>query len=485
MELMEFYEPSILRNKIKRTKIITTIGPSTSKKEDIQKLFESGMNVIRLNFSHGEGNEQLERIKTCVELRKELGKPISIMLDTKGPEIRIGKMKDGKQTIKAGSEIRIYCDPKEYSKRECNEKEMTASYDMSVDLKVGDAVLVDDGKLTLNVIAKDGKIVTCKAFNTHDVKTNKRVNLPGVDFSLPFMSTKDKEDIVFATKNSIDYIAASFVNTAENVNEIKKILKANKAEHIQIISKIESKIGIENIDSIIEASDGIMVARGDLGLEIPFYEVPYWEKRIIRKCRKAGKIVIVATQMLESMTDTPAPTRAEVTDVYYATELGSDATMLSGESAAGLYPFITTETMATINKRAELGFYGKVYYDQALEKARASTTGERADIASALATKTKEGNYEYAIVYSRSGELLKTISKFRPNVTILGICDNPKLEYAFGVWHSIFMNKIDKISDDTKKDTLILSNIAKTWGAKKGEKILIVDKHMIRELVIN
>ncbi|AUB31299.1 pyruvate kinase [Spiroplasma floricola] len=476
---IEFYEPSKIAKKIKRTKIVTTIGPSTHSKDDIRKLFESGMNVVRLNFSHGKQEEQSEKIKSVIELREELDKPISIMLDTKGPEIRIGKVLDGAQEIKAGSDIRVYTTQEEYLKRECKATEMTVSYDMSIDLKPGDTVLVDDGKLTLNVINVESGLVNCKAFNTHTIKTNKRVNLPGVDFSLPFLAQKDIDDIKYGAKMKVDYIAASFVNTADNVKEIRNILKECKAEHIQIISKIESKIGIFNIDSIIEASDGIMVARGDLGLEIPYYEVPYWEKQMIRKCRKAGKVVVVATQMLESMTDNPQPTRAEVTDVYYATELGADATMLSGESAAGIYPFITTETMATINKRAELGFYGKIYYDRALEIARNSSSGKRAEIADELANITRNGKYEFALVLSRTGELLRTISKFRPNVTILGVCDKEELWTGFGAMHSIFMNRvksIDKIIDNNDE----LSEIARSWGAKKGEQILIVRNENIK-----
>ncbi|AHI52576.1 pyruvate kinase [Spiroplasma culicicola] len=476
---LEFYEPSVLAKKVKRTKIVTTIGPSTNTKNDIRKLFESGMNVVRLNFSHGSQDEHVAKITSTKELRDELEKPISILLDTKGPEIRVGKMIDGAQEVKAGSDIRIYTRESDYKTKECKATEMTVSYDMSVDLKAGDTILVDDGKLTLNVLNVEPGLINCRAFNSHVLKTNKRINLPGVDFSLPFLSDKDIEDIRFGAKQDIDYIAASFVNTAQNVNDIRAILKEENAQNIQIISKIESKIGIFNLDEIIEASDGIMVARGDLGLEIPFYEVPYWEKQMIRKCRKAGKICIVATQMLESMTDNPQPTRAEVTDVYYATELGTDATMLSGESAAGIYPFITTETMATINKRAELSFYGKIYYDRALENARQSSSGKRAEIADELANITRNGKYEYAIVLSRTGELLKTISKFRPNVTILGVCDDPKLWNAFGAWHSIFMNKVDSI-DEVAENPVLLGEIARSWGAKKGEEILIVKSEDIK-----
>ncbi|WP_338972637.1 pyruvate kinase [Spiroplasma endosymbiont of Panorpa germanica] len=474
-----------LENKIKRTKIITTIGPSTHKKEDIKTLFENGMNTIRLNFSHGNFEEHGERLKGVREIRNEIKKPISILLDTKGPEIRIGQMKDGKQEIKAGSEVTIYTDPKDFLTRQCSATELQMSYDMSKDVKVGDNVLVDDGKLSMFVTAVDSKkmIVKAKAFNHHLVKTNKRVNLPGVDFTLPFLAEKDYSDIKFGIQNGIDYVAASFVNTAENVNEIRKILVENGAGHVQIISKIESQLGIDNIDAIIDAGDGIMVARGDLGLEIPYYEVPYWEKQIIRKCREKGKIVIVATQMLESMTDNPAPTRAEVTDVYWATELGADATMLSGESAAGTYPFITTQTMATINKRAEIEFYEKLYYEKQLADARKNTAGPRAKIADQLAERAKTGDYEFAIVLSRTGELLKTISKFRPNVTILGVSADEKLYNAFGSWHSIFMNQC-KDFDAVSKDEVELSNIAKSWGAKTKEKVLVVRNEEIKEIII-
>ncbi|ASP28627.1 pyruvate kinase [Spiroplasma corruscae] len=479
MNKLEFYEPNKIDKKIKRTKIITTIGPSTNGKDEIRKLFESGMNVVRLNFSHGKYEEHEQKIKACLELREEIQKPISILLDTKGPEIRVGKMIDGAQEIKAGSDVRIYTTPKEYSDRECKGTEMTVSYDMSVDLKPGDTVLVDDGKLTLNVLNVEPGVVLCRAFNSHIVKTNKRINLPGVDFSLPFLSEKDIADIKFGIDRNIDYIAASFVNTADNVNQIREILKEKNAAHIQIISKIESKIGIFNIDSIVEASDGIMIARGDLGLEIPYYEVPYWEKQIIRKCRKAGKIAIVATQMLESMTDNPQPTRAEVTDVYYATELGADATMLSGESATGIYPFITTKTMATINKRAELSYYGKIYYDRALEVARSTSSGKRAEIADELANITRNGKYEFAVILSRTGELLKTISKFRPNVTILGVCQEDKLLNAFGAWHSIFMNKVNDI-DKCWSNQEEINEIARFWGVKKGEEFLVVRSEEIK-----
>ncbi|AUM62433.1 pyruvate kinase [Spiroplasma monobiae] len=472
-----------LNERMKRTKVITTVGPSVHSKEAIKELFDKGMTTIRLNFSHADFQEHGERFEWVKSLRQEINKPISILLDTKGPEIRIGKMKDGKQEVKAGTEVTVYTNPEDFTTRECTATEMQMSYDMSQDVKVGDAVLVDDGKLTMYVTSVEKYKVMCKAFNTHLVKTNKRVNLPGVEFTLPFLAEKDYNDIHFGIENNIDYIAASFVNSADNVKEIRAILKEKNAEHIQIISKIESQVGCDNIDSIIAESDGIMVARGDLGLEIPYYDVPYWEKQIIRKCREQGKLVIVATQMLESMTDNPQPTRAEVTDVYYATELGADATMLSGESANGDFPFITVETMSTINKRAEVEFYEKHYYTKQLEKAKKSSSGKRAEIANQLANTTLAGNYEYAIVISRTGELLKTISKFRPNVTILGVCDNDKLWTGFGAMHSIFMNKVENL-DSFMEDEKAISEVAKSWGAKSGERILFVRNENIKEITL-
>ncbi|WP_338983126.1 pyruvate kinase [Spiroplasma endosymbiont of Othius punctulatus] len=469
--------------KVKRTKLITTIGPSTHSEAKIKELFDNGMTTVRLNFSHADFSEHGERFEWVKNIRKKINKPISILLDTKGPEIRVGKFQGGKQEIKKGASVTIYTNPAEFTTKECGPNEIQMSYDMAKDVKKGDVVLIDDGKLTMYVTSVKGQVVVCDAFNTHVVKNNKRVNLPGVQFSLDFLAEKDKNDIIFGIQNGIDYIAASFVNTAANVKEIKEILKEHNGEHIQIISKIESEVGIDNIDEIIAESAGIMIARGDLGLEIPYQEVPYWEKKIIRKCREAGKLVIVATQMLESMTDNPQATRAEVTDVYWATELGADATMLSGESANGDFPFITTKTMSTINQRAEVEFYKKLYYAKQLEIARKTSSGPRAAIAEKLATMSTDGKYEYAVVASRTGELLKTISKFRPNVTILGVTADEKLWTAFGVWHSIFMNLITDL-DKFKKSEKEIIEIAKLWGAKKGETILFVHNDNITEVKV-
>jgi pyruvate kinase len=300
----------------KRSKLIGTIGPSSETYDVLKELIVNGMTTIRANFSHGDREEQLEKFVIARKIEKELNIPISILLDTKGPEIRVGKMKDGAQLIKANTEIVVYTTPADYSSKIGTSSEITVSYEMDHDVKKGDKVLFDDGKLVTFVTSVSKGSLVVKTINTHLLKTNKRINLPGIEFSLPFLSEKDKEDIKFGIKNGIDYIAASFVNSAANVKELREVANSVNGSKVQIISKIESNVAIQRIDEIIEASDGIMIARGDLGLEIPYYEVPYNQKKIIRKCRALGKTVIVATQMLDSMEKSPQPTRAEVTDVY-------------------------------------------------------------------------------------------------------------------------------------------------------------------------
>nr|WP_318033478.1 pyruvate kinase [Mycoplasmopsis cynos] len=430
----------------KRTKLVATIGPSSDNYEVLRQLVENGVTTIRANFSHGSHEEQENKFNLAKRVSKDLNIPISLMLDTKGPEIRIGKMKDGKQKVEANTIILIHTTPEKFQTLEGTSTEISVAYDMAKDLEVGNQVLIDDGKLSTVVIEVGKGYVKVKAENTHVLKTNKRVNLPGVDFTLPFLAQKDIDDVLFGIKQGINYVAASFVNTAKNVKELRKLLNDNGGSHIQIISKIESHLGCMNIDEIIEASDGIMVARGDLGLEIPYYDVPYYQKQMIRKCREAGKLVIVATQMLDSMENSPHPTRAEVTDVYYAVELGADSTMLSGESANGSFPVEAVKTMTAISKRAEKDFYSRNYYERQLEKvwSKEQKDDKRSKIAYEVARKAKEGEYKYIVVLSRTGELLKRVAKFRPNSIVIGILENEKLLGGFGAYSSVLFLLIQK-----------------------------------------
>ena len=467
----------------KRTKIITTIGPASENKERIRELFEAGMTTIRLNFSHGDYAEQGARIEIAKKMREELQFPISILLDTKGPEIRVGKFKDGKQEFKQGQEVTIYTDSKSYDTKECVSGEMTVSYDMSKDLKVGKVVLVDDGKLQLDVTSVKPGLIKAKTKNHHLVKTNKRINLPGTKFSMPFLSEKDIEDIRYAAKQELDFIAASFVNTAKDIKQIKDILKEENAEYIKVYAKIESQYAVDHFDEIAEAADGVMVARGDLGLEIPYYDVPVAQKMMIRKMRELGKPVIVATQMLDSMESNPHPTRAEVTDVYLATELGADATMLSGESAAGEYPVETVEVMAAINKRAEMEFYNKEYYKNYLANMKEPKT-TRGKIAYELVKKTQDGDYKQIIVLTRTGQLISEISKYRPNANIIGITNDKRQTTQFGITSSVFMDMDTSHFDALKKDPSKSIEIAKKFGAKKGDKYILAENEKITEFVV-
>jgi pyruvate kinase len=325
----------------------------------MEEIIRAGVNTVRLNFSHGSYEEHQIRINIVREVAKKVSRNISIMLDTKGPEIRLGHIIDGPQPVKKDSEVVIY------TKKQIDGDgtkffvtDSTGTYNMAKDVKKDGLILVDDGKLQLKIIninVEEG-IITTKALNNHTVNDKKRINLPNTEYSMPFMSEKDKQDLLFGIKNKVDYIAASFVNSKENVMEMRKFLDDNGGSQIQIVSKIESTHAIRNIDEILDTTNGVMVARGDLGLEIPFYDVPYWEKYIIRKSRLIGKPVIVATQMLDSLERNIQPTRAEVTDVYFAVDRGADATMLSGESAQGQFPVQAVYTMRQINKKSELLF---------------------------------------------------------------------------------------------------------------------------------
>ncbi|WP_029513802.1 pyruvate kinase [Mycoplasmopsis primatum] len=472
----------------KRSKLVVTIGPSSDNYNTLRSLVEAGATCVRANFSHGKHEEHLNKFNIAKKISRDMHLPISLMLDTKGPEIRVGKMANGVQFIPSNHEIKIYSYNADFADFEGNQNELVVSYDMSKDLAEGNVILFDDGKLSAIVTKIAKNVVYAKTLNSHNLKSNKRINLPGVDFTLPFLSEKDINDIKFGIAQGVNYIAASFVNSAKNVKDLRKLLDENSGKHIQIISKIESHLGIKNIDEIIHESDGVMVARGDLGLEIPYYDVPYFEKVMIRKCREAGKPIIIATQMLDSMENNPNPTRAEVTDVYYATELGADATMLSGETASGAYPLEAVITMTNINKRAELEFYDKTYYDIQLEEVRRRSNlkeNKRARIAYEVANRARFGDYKFAVVLSRTGKLLTEVAKFRPNTIIVGIVNDPNMIGEFGITSSVWVS-LDSIKyfDSIKKDKSKALEVLQPYGAKPGDRILVVENESLIEKTI-
>ncbi|MDV3168149.1 MAG: pyruvate kinase [Candidatus Phytoplasma stylosanthis] len=333
-----------------RIKLISTLGPACYDKEVLKQLVQNGLSVARFNFSHADYQNSQKILQIIKEINKENNFYLSTLLDTKGPEIRTHDF-DGIVEIKKNSEIRIAFEEVLGNK----DKFSLSYYDLYDNLQKGDLIFIDDGYLTLEIILKDEKNreLIAKAQNTHFVKSRRGVNVPNIKLNIPYISEKDKNDIIFACEKKYDFLALSFVRKAQDLLDVRKILDSQKNSSIKIISKIENQEGLDNLDEIIELSDGVMIARGDLGIEIDEELVPYYQKEIIQKCLKAGKYVIVATQMLESMQKNPRPTKAEISDVYNAVLEGASATMLSGETASGLYPIKAVSTMFAIQKEAE------------------------------------------------------------------------------------------------------------------------------------
>ena len=408
----------------RRTKIICTLGPSTDNEAVMKALIEEGMNVARFNFSHGPHDEQMGRLKMLRKLRKELGKYVAALLDTKGPEIRLVEFEKGKTELKTGQTFTLTTDDIPGT----DERVSITYKNLADDVKPGDHILIDDGLVGLEVVeikpvAKpvntkvNARDIVCKVLNDGVISNKKGVNVPNVDLTMPFISEKDYGDICFAVENDYDFIAASFVRTAEDVMEIRKILAEKGGEDIKIISKIENMQGVRNIDDIIRVSDGIMVARGDMGVEIPLEDVPVMQKMIIKKVCEAGKIVITATQMLDSMMKNPRPTRAETTDVANAIYDGTSAIMLSGETAAGDYPVEALRMMVRIADRTEQDIdYKKRFFRYEKEEQPDVTDA----ICHATCTTAHDLNAKAVITVTKSGRSARAISRYRPACPIIG-----------------------------------------------------------------
>ena len=395
-------------NNIKKTKIVCTLGPVSENEETLRELIKNGLNVCRLNFSHGSHEEHKGRMDLVKKLREELNMPTAILLDTKGPEIRTGKFDAPEVLLEEGQTFTITMKDVMGNKEMC-----TVSYKgLANDVKTGDTILIDDGLVGLTVKEVNGDDIVCEVQNSGIVKNHKGVNVPGVKVNLPAITEKDRCDIEFGIEQGIDFIAASFVRKVSDVLAIREILEENNATHIKIISKIENQEGVDNLDEIIEVSDGIMVARGDLGVEIPTEEIPVVQKLMIKKCNEAGKPVITATQMLDSMIRNPRPTRAEVTDVANAIYDGTDAIMLSGETAAGKYPVEAVKTMATIAKRAEETMRNR---RTKINKSKNVTDA----ISYATCTTAMDLDARAILSSTASGHTARMVSKFRPDCPII------------------------------------------------------------------
>ncbi|GIQ69857.1 pyruvate kinase [Xylanibacillus composti] len=451
---------------MRKTKIVCTIGPSSEALDMTKKLIEAGMNVARLNFSHGDFEEHGNRIKNIRIACKELNKTVAILLDTKGPEIRTGKLKEepidlvqGEQLILTTEEILG------------DASRLSVTYEnLPKDVEVGSTILIDDGLIGLTVEKVEGTEIYCRIVNGGQIKSKKGVNVPGVRISLPGITEKDANDIIFGIEQGIDFIAASFVRKASDVLEIRELLEKHNASHIQIISKIENQEGVDNLDEILEVSDGLMVARGDLGVEIPAEQVPLVQKQMIKKCNLVGKPVITATQMLDSMQRNPRPTRAEASDVANAIFDGTDAIMLSGETAAGKYPVESVETMSRIAESAESALeYREIFVKQSL--AQQTTVTEA--ISQAVANSALDLNAQAIITSTERGFTARMVSKYRPKAPVVAVTPNAdvmrRLCLAWGVIP--VLGRVAQTTDEMFQ--LALDSAMEAKAIKLGDLVVI------------
>ena len=396
---------------MRKTKIICTLGPSTDQEGVLRELVANGMNVARFNFSHGSHEEHLGRFEKLKAIREELGKPVAALLDTKGPEIRLKDFKNGTEMLEAGQTFTLTTREVEGTKEICS----ITYKDLPQDVQPGGTIMLDDGLIKLQIVTVNDTDIVCKVLNNGKIKNKKGVNVPGVHLSMPYMSQRDRDDIIFGAQQGFDFIAASFVRTAQDVYDIRNLLNEYDSD-IRIIAKIENREGVNNIDSILAAADAVMVARGDLGVEIDFTELPGIQKNIIERSFSFGKPIVTATQMLDSMMVNPRPTRAEISDVANAIYDGTSAIMLSGETAAGAYPVEALKTMSAIAERTEQeGFHlrgrtmdsnpGKISVSDATAHAACLTA--------------RDVNAAAIVTVSESGTTARLLSKYRPQQPII------------------------------------------------------------------
>ncbi|MDD3225663.1 MAG: pyruvate kinase [Clostridium sp.] len=451
---------------MKKTKVICTIGPASDNEETVTKLVEAGMNASRHNFSHGDHEGNGRSIDIVKKVRKKLGKQIAIILDTKGPEIRTGNFKGTSVELKQGNKFTVSTGEEVLG----DETKCSVSYDkLHEDVKKGDTILIDDGLVGLEVESVEGRKIHCVVKNTGFVGNHKGVNIPGVSIQLPALTPKDEGDLKFGIKKGIDLITASFIRKGSDVESIRKVLRENGGEEISIFSKIESQEGIDNIDEIIKASDGIMVARGDMGVEIPSKEVPLVQKSIIEKCNKAGKPVITATQMLDSMIRNPRPTRAEASDVANAIFDGTDAIMLSGETAGGKYPVEAATTMTEIAETVEESDrYKKMLEHKRTEKAN--------NIANAISLSTCNAalslNASAIITATQSGYTARMVSAYRPECPIIAATPHKKVARRLALNWGVYPIIVPKVESTDELIKISIEGALKTKYVNKKDIVI-------------
>ncbi|WJH34733.1 pyruvate kinase [Paenibacillus sp. CC-CFT747] len=451
---------------MRKTKIVCTIGPASEHPDMLKKLITAGMNVARLNFSHGDFDEHGGRITNIRKVCQELGRNVAILLDTKGPEIRTGKLKE--EPLELVQDETLVLTTEEILG---DKNRISVTYaELPQDVHVGSTILIDDGLIGLTVEDVQGTEITCRIVNGGPIKSKKGVNVPGVKISLPGITEKDANDILFGIEQGVDFIAASFVRKASDVLEIRDLLEKNDASHIQIISKIENQEGVDNLDEILQVSDGLMVARGDLGVEIPAEEVPLVQKKIIQKCNVAGKPVITATQMLDSMQRNPRPTRAEANDVANAIFDGTDAVMLSGESAAGKYPVESVTTMARIAERAESALEHREIFIKQSQQQQVTVTEA---ISQAVANSALDLHAQAIITSTESGYTARMVSKYRPAAPIIAFTTNEGVMRRLAlVWGVIpIMGEKAKTTDEMIE--MAVDNSIKKGLIRLGDLVVI------------
>jgi pyruvate kinase len=451
---------------MRHTKIVCTLGPSVDSKEKIRELILSGMNVARLNFSHGSYEEHGKRIDLLKELREELAVPVAIMLDTKGPEVRLGKIKGDEFEIKDGQRLKLVKE-----ELEGTPEAVTLSPPLVIDtIEIGQSLLLDDGYMIARVVEKNGDYCVIEFDHGGVLRSRKSLNIPGLDMAFPLLTEKDKEDLKFGCTQDIDYIAASFIRSDEDVLEIKKLVRAEGQSSIGIISKIENRKGVENFDSILQVTDGIMVARGDLGVELPLHLVPRLQKEMIRKSYMAGKISVTATQMLESMIKNPRPTRAEASDVANAIYDSTSAVMLSGETAAGRFPIETVKIMGSIVLESENDFDYKDFLTRA-------TYRDFPDIGSSVCASAIKSAYharaKALFVFTTSGGTARQISRFRPSIPILALTTSKKVYHQLALCWGVIPLFCDQATTIEEANTHITDYALEQGIVKKGDIVVI------------
>ncbi|MEA5003448.1 MAG: pyruvate kinase [Christensenella sp.] len=451
---------------MRRTKIICTLGPACEDEKMIERMIEAGMDVARFNFSHGDHDVQKERIKKIRKISKKMGRYISCLLDTKGPEIRIGQFETGSVELKTGDVFTL-------TTREVVGDETIVSIsfkDLPRDLKQGAVVLIDDGLIELQATNITETDITCKILNGGTLGDKKGVNVPGFTISLPYVSEKDKADIIFGIENEFDFVAASFTRHEQDILDIKKILEEHNNRSIRVIAKIENAEGVKNINDILRVSDGIMVARGDMGVEIPLEDVPVYQKRLIDKAYTAGKIVITATQMLDSMMHNPRPTRAETTDVATAIYDGTSAIMLSGETAAGKYPVEAVQTMARIALRAEKDIDYRERFEQNDIDCFSDVTNA---ISHAACTTAYDLGASAIITVTKTGTSVRMTSKYRPSIPIIGCSPDPIVCRQLSMSWGVIPLEVEQ-KDNTDELFATVVDTAKEAGYLKNGDLVVI-----------